>query len=163
MLGCFLRSTLDKIPLVESHSVFSQPQSQVWGPKPLVICPEQTRTGQRSLVGYSPWNLKESEQTEWLSRQTHTGRSWTMEGGEIAHCTWLTPNPPSPHSTPSGLSLPICWGVHRSVSIRLSIDALFKPKNVSRIDLSAVLLILQCTLVAGISGSETSNQVQSKS
>ena len=33
----------------------------------------------------------------------------------------------------------------------------------SRIDLSAVLLVLQGTRVAGISGSEASNQVQSKS
>ena len=38
-----------------------------------------------------------------------------------------------------------------------------RQKNLSRIDLSAVLLVLQGTRVAGISGSEASNQVQSKS
>jgi len=45
------------------------------------------------------------------------------------------------------------------VNICLSIDALFKAKNMSRIDISAVLLVLQGTLVAGISGSEASNRV----
>ena len=28
--------------------------------------------GQRSLVGYSPWDHKESDTTEWLSTHTHT-------------------------------------------------------------------------------------------
>ena len=102
--------------------------------------------------------------TDWVTEQKiHTGRSRPMEGGEIAYCTWLTPNPPSPYSPPSHPFLLICWGVNRSVSMRLSIDALFKAKNMSRIDISAVLLMLQGTLVAGISGSEASNQVQSKS
>ena len=40
--------------------------------------PKQTETGQRSPVVYSPWGLKESDQIEWLSRHTHTGRSRTI-------------------------------------------------------------------------------------
>ena len=31
--------------------------------------------GLRSLVGYSPWSLNESEMTEWLSTHTHSVRS----------------------------------------------------------------------------------------
>ena len=60
-----------------------------------------------------------------LSRHTRTDRSRTMEGGKITR-TWLTSNPPVPHSPPSGLFLHICWVVNRSVNTCLSVDALLQ-------------------------------------
>ena len=99
------------------------------------------------VTGYLPWaDTSRSEEpgglqsmetqrvrTDWMTEQkTHTGRSRPMKGGEIAHCTWLTPNPPSPHSPPSHPFLLICWGVNRSVSMHLSIDALFKAKKLEQ-------------------------------
>ena len=63
-------------------------------------------------------------QTRWSdSADMH---SQAMEGGEITRCTRLTPNPPFPHSLPTGLFLPIWLYVNRSVSILLSIDALLQ-------------------------------------
>ena len=45
-----------------------------WQPTP-VFFPEKYQ-GQRSLVGYNPWGLKESDTTEWLS----TAPAWRMTG-----------------------------------------------------------------------------------
>ena len=87
--------------------------------------PKQTEAGQRSLVVYSPWGLKESDKTEWLSRHTRTGR--TMRGDEITHCTWLTPNPPFPHSL-FLCSYTSAWH-KRFVGILFSIDAILQGQK----------------------------------
>ena len=39
-----------------------------WQPNPVFLTGEFH--GQRNLVGYSPWGLKELDLTEWLIRQT---------------------------------------------------------------------------------------------
>ena len=49
------------------------PWRRKWQPTP-VFLPGRFH-GLRSLVGYSPWSLNESEMTEWLSTHTHCVRS----------------------------------------------------------------------------------------
>ena len=41
-------------------------------PTSVFSCPENLKHGQRSLVGYSPWDYKELDTTELLSAHTHT-------------------------------------------------------------------------------------------
>ena len=51
---------------------------QEWQLTP-VFLPGKLR-GQRSLVGYSPWDHKESDTTEWLTRSLHFFRAATTRG-----------------------------------------------------------------------------------
>ena len=51
-------------------SVGKIPWRRKWQPTPAFLPTEFH--GQRSLAGYSPWGLKESDTSEWLSIQTHT-------------------------------------------------------------------------------------------
>ena len=53
------------------------PWRRKWQPTP-VFLPGESH-GQRSLVGYSPWNHKESDKTEWLTQHNIT----------IVHSPWL--------------------------------------------------------------------------
>ena len=126
------------------------------------------------VTGYLPWaDTSRSEEpgglqsmetqrvrTDWMTEQkTHTGRSRPMKGGEIAHCTWLTPNPPSPHSPPSHPFLLICWGVNRSVNI--SFHRCPSARSQTWADSAS---LKPCsfslgTILASIPGNETSNQV----
>ena len=81
MLGCFLRTISDKIPPLESHSVFSRDhrQSQVWRLKSLFIFPEQTQAGQRNVASCSPWGVRVrqyegTQQTHKHSEKQDSGR-----------------------------------------------------------------------------------------
>ena len=49
--------------------VRKNPWRMAWQPSP-VFLPGESH-GQRSLVGYSPWGLKESDMTEQLSTAQH--------------------------------------------------------------------------------------------
>ena len=51
------------------------PCGKKWQPSP-VFLPGESH-GQRSLVGYSPWGLKELDTMEWLSTHTHTAQPKT--------------------------------------------------------------------------------------
>ena len=91
------------------------------------------------------------------------GRSRTRGGGEITQCTGLSPAPPLPHSPPHCLS-------HPSAGVGKALSAPSFPQkpsceatNMSCLCLSAALLVLLGTLVAGTPGGETSNQAQGKS
>ena len=50
------------------HWVGKIPWRRKWQPTP--VCLPEKSCGQRSLVGYSPWGCKESDVTEWLSKQS---------------------------------------------------------------------------------------------
>ena len=83
---------------------------------------------QRSLAGYSPWDQRELDTTEWLTHthtHTHTGARTQSEGSRLA--LWLIPANPRPilwvnhpvspsfhfliikMETVIGLSLLCCW------------------------------------------------------
>ena len=62
------------------------PRRRQWHPTP-VLSPGKSH-GRRSLVGYSPWGLKESDTTEWL--HFHFSLSCTGEGnGNPLQCSCL--------------------------------------------------------------------------
>ena len=56
---------------------WKDPLERKWKPSP-VFSPGKSH-GQRSLVGYSPWGLKESDPTEQLAN-THTHSRMEREG-----------------------------------------------------------------------------------
>ena len=58
------------------------PWRRAWQPTP-VFLPGESR-GQRSLVGYSPWDHKESDTTE-ATKRTHTARLVCMHISVYAH------------------------------------------------------------------------------
>ena len=69
------------------------PNRREWLPTPIFLLGEFC--GQRSQVGYSPWEHKESNITEWLT-QTDNNRSFTRPAwGEntvvSAHWWWFSP------------------------------------------------------------------------
>ena len=65
--------------------------SRKWQPTPVFLLGKFHE--QRSLAGYSPWCIKESYTTEWLSK--HTGKSTlcnsVSQGMEITERLWITP------------------------------------------------------------------------
>ena len=70
-----------------------------WHPTP-VFLPGKSH-GWRSLVGWSPWGLEESDTTEWL--HIHFSLSWTGEGnGNPLQCSCLeNPRNGEPGGLPS--------------------------------------------------------------
>ena len=64
-----------------------------WLPTP-VFLPGEFH-GQRSLVGYTPWGLKESDMTEWLTHtHTHRGiRNVPSSVGRQETCTIISSGP----------------------------------------------------------------------
>ena len=89
MLGCFLRTILDKIPPAESRSVFSRDhrQSQVWDRSHCSFA--LSRYKQDRGAWWAVVHGVSKSQTRWSdSADMH---SQAMEGGEITRCTWLTP------------------------------------------------------------------------
>ena len=66
---------------------WEDPQRRAWQPPPVFLPGKPYR--QRSLVGYSPWDCKESDMTEWLTHththtQTHTqGRKQSQNWNNI--------------------------------------------------------------------------------
>ena len=59
------------------------PWRKKWQPTP-VILPGKS-WGQRSLVGYSPWGLKELDMTERLSTHTESKKKKKSKTNEIFH------------------------------------------------------------------------------
>ena len=56
-------------------------RSPGWQPSPLVL-PEKFH-GQKSLVGYSPWDHKESDTTKRLSMHPHVSLVICLRGGDL--------------------------------------------------------------------------------
>ena len=68
--------TVKNLPAMWETWVGKIPWRRAWQPTP-VFLPGESH-GQGSLVGYSPWSLKESDTTDWLSTAQHLG--WTEHG-----------------------------------------------------------------------------------
>jgi len=63
--------TVKNLPAMWETWVGKIPWRRAWQPTP-VFLPGESH-GQRSLVGYSPWSLKESDTTDQLSTAQHLG------------------------------------------------------------------------------------------
>ena len=77
--GGFLGGPMVKnLPAMQEIQVWSldweDPLRRTWQPTPIFL-PRESH-GQRSLVGYRPWGLKESDMTKWLSMHTHKHAYW---------------------------------------------------------------------------------------
>ena len=61
------------------------PWRRAWQPTPVFLPGESY--GQRSLVGYSPWGLKESNTIKWLSTQKHKNHS--LDRHTLVYLKWI--------------------------------------------------------------------------
>ena len=94
------------------------PWSRKWQPTP-VLLPGKSH-GQKSTVGYSPWDHKHWDTSEWLSAQWVEARGAAEYGTE--HRT-ATPPPPTMTMQPSvgrSMSLSSCSQIQKSAFLPLS-------------------------------------------
>ena len=84
------------------------PWRRKWQPAPVFLARESH--GQRSLVGYSPWDRKELDMTERTCSLTlealHTGNPWAQTNGEDCSPYW--PNLGASLDRRAGLSILAC-------------------------------------------------------
>ena len=56
--------------------------------QPTLVCLPGKSHGQRSLVGYSPWGLKESDTTQWLNNNNRHDQSTLWKFGDVILEKW---------------------------------------------------------------------------